>query len=101
MQVKDRSFLITGGSSGLGAACATALAAAGSRVMIADVNRDAAEKLIGQSDSKIAFAQADAMFAAKGALKHVASPTRFPVGRMARPATAAGGEVRQHPTPQR
>ena len=59
MQVKDRSFLITGGSSGLGAACATALAAAGSRVMIADVNRDAAEKLIVESDSKIAFAQAD------------------------------------------
>ena len=59
MQVKDRSFLITGGSSGLGAACATALVAAGSRVMIADVNRDAAEKLISESGSKIAFTQTD------------------------------------------
>ena len=55
MQVEDRSFLITGGSSGLGAACATSLVANGNRVMIADVNCEAAEQLIGEGGSKIAF----------------------------------------------
>ena len=59
MQVKDRSFLITGGSSGLGAACATSLVANGNRVMIADVNCEAAEQLIGEGGSKIAFKQTD------------------------------------------
>ena len=45
MQLKDRSFLITGGASGRGAACCQALAVAGARVAIADVGRSTAESL--------------------------------------------------------
>ncbi len=38
MQIPDRTFLVTGGASGLGAATAQALVAAGGRVVIADVS---------------------------------------------------------------
>lgn len=40
-----RRALITGGASGIGAACARAFAAAGARVTVADIDRDAAETL--------------------------------------------------------
>ena len=38
MQIKDHVFLVTGGGSGLGAACAAMLTSAGGKVVIADVN---------------------------------------------------------------
>ena len=38
MRVAERAFLISGGSSGLGAACAHRLVAAGASVVIADMN---------------------------------------------------------------
>ena len=38
MQIKDHAFLVTGGGSGLGAACAAMLIAAGGKVVVADVN---------------------------------------------------------------
>lgn len=38
MQIKDHAFLVTGGGSGLGAACAAMLATHGGKVVIADVN---------------------------------------------------------------
>ena len=40
-----RSALVTGGASGIGAACAKALAGLGAKVTIADVDADAAESL--------------------------------------------------------
>src|SRR5271155_354122 len=43
MQIADRTFLITGGSSGLGAACARAFAVAGANVVICDVSSRGAE----------------------------------------------------------
>ena len=43
MQIKDHVFLVTGGGSGLGAACAAMLASAGGKVVIADVNAPAKE----------------------------------------------------------
>ena len=43
----------------------------------------------------LAYAQADAMLAARGALQNVAGPLYFPVGRMVRASTAAGGERRE------
>ena len=46
MQIANHNFLVTGGSSGLGAACVRMLAAAGAKVIIADVNDAAAENLI-------------------------------------------------------
>jgi len=38
MQIKDHAFLVTGAGSGLGAACAAMLTAAGGKVVIADLN---------------------------------------------------------------
>ena len=38
MQIKDHAFLVTGGGSGLGAACAAMLVAAGGKVVVADLN---------------------------------------------------------------
>ena len=44
MNLKNISSIVTGGASGLGAATAAALAAAGSRVAILDVNEALAKK---------------------------------------------------------
>ena len=44
MQIKGSVFLIPGGASGLGAATARHLAAAGGKVVVADLNRAAGEK---------------------------------------------------------
>ena len=41
MHIEQRVFLVSGGASGLGEATARMLAAAGGRVMIADLNREA------------------------------------------------------------
>ncbi|MBI1731924.1 MAG: 3-hydroxyacyl-CoA dehydrogenase [Gammaproteobacteria bacterium] len=45
MQIANNVFLITGGASGLGAAVARILVAAGGRVVLADLNRDSGEAL--------------------------------------------------------
>lgn len=41
MDIRDRVFLVTGGSSGLGAAAAARLVQVGARVLLADVNEEA------------------------------------------------------------
>lgn len=45
MQIKDSVFIVTGGASGLGAATATMLAAAGGKVVMADLNDAAGQAL--------------------------------------------------------
>jgi NAD(P)-dependent dehydrogenase (short-subunit alcohol dehydrogenase family) len=45
MEIKNSAFIVTGGASGLGAATARVLAAAGGKVIIADVNADAGNAL--------------------------------------------------------
>ena len=45
MQVKGLSAIVTGGASGMGAATAKALAAAGAKVVLWDMNEDAAAKV--------------------------------------------------------
>ena len=45
MEIKNSTFLITGGASGLGAATARGIAAAGGNVVIADLNTDAGNAL--------------------------------------------------------
>jgi NAD(P)-dependent dehydrogenase (short-subunit alcohol dehydrogenase family) len=59
MQITDRVFLITGGSSGLGAACVRDLAGAGAKVLIADVNCAGGEALAAELGARCAFAHAD------------------------------------------
>ena len=45
MEVKGQAAIVTGGASGLGAACARTLAASGAKVAILDVNADAAAEV--------------------------------------------------------
>jgi NAD(P)-dependent dehydrogenase (short-subunit alcohol dehydrogenase family) len=45
MQIRDHAAIVTGGASGLGAACVRALAAAGAKVVIADRDGDRAAAL--------------------------------------------------------
>jgi NAD(P)-dependent dehydrogenase (short-subunit alcohol dehydrogenase family) len=59
MEVSGRTFLVSGGASGLGAACARALAAAGGNVLIADLNRDAGERLAAELGQRTRFQPTD------------------------------------------
>ncbi len=59
MEIRDRTFLVTGGASGLGRAAAQAILAAGGNAVLLDVNADtgrAAETALG---AHARFAQAD------------------------------------------
>jgi len=57
MQIKNSVFLIPGGASGLGAATAKHLAAAGGKVVVADLNRAAGEKFAAALGAR--FVEAD------------------------------------------
>src|SRR5437868_15166574 len=59
MELQNRTFLITGGGSGLGAATAWLLAESGANVVIADVNRDAGEAIVATLGGRSRFAQTD------------------------------------------
>ena len=59
MQIKDSVFLIPGGASGLGAATAKHLAAAGGKVVIADLDQQAGEKFAAGLGANAKFAVAD------------------------------------------
>src|SRR6266480_4443685 len=59
MQVRDSAFLVTGGGSGLGAACARNLVAAGGNVLIVDVREDAGREVADELGSKVRFVSAD------------------------------------------
>lgn len=55
MKPEQKGILITGGASGLGAACAQTLSQAGAKVVIADLNSDAGEALAKQIGPSAAF----------------------------------------------
>lgn len=59
MQPSGNTFLVSGGASGLGAACVRMLASAGANVVIADVNRGAGEALAAELGSRVRFAATD------------------------------------------
>jgi NAD(P)-dependent dehydrogenase (short-subunit alcohol dehydrogenase family) len=59
MQLPGNTFLVSGGGSGLGAACVRMLAAAGANVVIADVNRDSGAALAAELGGAVRFAVTD------------------------------------------
>jgi NAD(P)-dependent dehydrogenase (short-subunit alcohol dehydrogenase family) len=59
MDIKNNTFLVSGGSSGLGAACARMLIGAGGNVLIADVNKDQGERLAAELGRYVRFVATD------------------------------------------
>ena len=59
MQIKGRTFLVTGGSSGLGAACAGQLVVAGANVIIVDLNSEEGEGLATELGDSAQFVKAN------------------------------------------
>ena len=59
MEIAGKVFLVTGAGSGLGAATARALAAAGAKVVLADVNRESGDSLAGEIGANACFVATD------------------------------------------
>jgi NAD(P)-dependent dehydrogenase (short-subunit alcohol dehydrogenase family) len=59
MQIADHTFLVTGGGSGLGAACVRRFVAAGGRAVIADVQKGPSEALAAELGAKVRFVETD------------------------------------------
>ena len=59
MQAGGRTFLVTGGASGLGAATVRRLAAAGGKVVIADINAEQGARLAAELGSGASFVPTD------------------------------------------
>lgn len=57
--LKGKTAIVTGGSKGIGAAYAQALVAAGSIVVVADLDESAGKALVSQDPSKLAFVRCD------------------------------------------
>ena len=64
MQIKDQVFIITGGASGLGAATARMIVENGGKVVLADVQVEAGEKLAAELGGK--FVKCDVTSEADG-----------------------------------
>ena len=59
MLIRGKTFLVTGGGSGLGAAVVRMLAGEGAHVVIADVNAEAGAGVVGELGAGAAFIQTD------------------------------------------
>ena len=77
MQTSGHTFLVTGGSSGLGAETARRLAAAGARVVIVDLDRKAGEHLAVEIGAAALFVAADVTDEAQVGAAMVAAAERF------------------------
>ena len=59
MQIEQRSFLVTGGASGLGESVVRALVAQGGKVVIADLNESAGQVLVDELGDNTRFVRCD------------------------------------------
>jgi NAD(P)-dependent dehydrogenase (short-subunit alcohol dehydrogenase family) len=77
MQISGRTFLVTGGASGLGAATARRLAASGANVVISDVGAEQGSKLAAELGARALFVAADVTHEAQVAQAVAAARKRF------------------------
>ncbi len=59
MRLSGSTFLVTGGGSGLGAACVREFASGGANVLIADVNQETGDALAAELGAQVRFARTD------------------------------------------
>ena len=59
MEIQGRTFLVSGGGSGLGAATVRRLAQEGANVLIADVDEEAGQDLVSDIGEQTRFAETD------------------------------------------
>lgn len=59
MEIDGSVFIVTGGSSGLGAACVQRLVGAGAQVIIADIQEEAGEQLAAEMEGSARFVRTD------------------------------------------
>ncbi len=59
MKITDSTFLVTGGGSGLGAACVRRFVAGGGRAVIADVQKGPSEALAAELGDNVRFVETD------------------------------------------
>jgi NAD(P)-dependent dehydrogenase (short-subunit alcohol dehydrogenase family) len=77
MQVAQRTFLVTGGASGLGAGCARRLAGLKANVLIADLNQPGGEALAAVLGERAAYVSTDVTSADSAAAAVNAAVVRF------------------------
>jgi len=86
MHIKDRTFIVTGGSSGLGLATCQDLCSAGGYIAVLDLNHDAGEeavKTLGKDKSIFFECDVTESESIEGAIKNVAKwveKTGKPIG---------------------
>ncbi|WP_136333983.1 SDR family NAD(P)-dependent oxidoreductase, partial [Pseudomonas aeruginosa] len=66
MRIENRVFLVTGGSSGLGAATAKMLVEQGGKVVLADINAEAGAAKAAELGAQARFVRADIASEADG-----------------------------------
>lgn len=59
MQIKDKVFVVTGGGSGLGAATARRIVAAGGKTVLVDINEEAGVAMVAELGDAARFVRAD------------------------------------------
>jgi NAD(P)-dependent dehydrogenase (short-subunit alcohol dehydrogenase family) len=77
VQIAGHTFLVAGGASGLGAATARRLAAAGARVLICDVSHEQGNRLAGELGEHALFKAADVTDESQVATAVAAARARF------------------------
>ena len=93
MKLADSVFLVTGGASGLGRACATSLVDKGGRVVIADLPTSAGQDVAASLGAAASFVAADVTDAEQVAAAVAAATVRGPLRGVVHTA-GAGGAVR-------
>ena len=78
MDIKGQAAIVTGGASGLGAATARALAAAGAKVAIVDVNEKAAHEIASELKGVAAIGHVADSASGEAAVKKAAAAHRPP-----------------------